>query len=143
MEEWLISPTKDIVIVTDAMALIVAILGTVEAFLAGLSAAFPAPASHSQFREILVRYRRWLVAGLSFQLAADIIATSIAPGCQGGRAAWRHRRAPNLPELFPRAGPDRVWRPLLPRPASGERAGVRGQPRQKDCCIARERQKPR
>jgi uncharacterized membrane protein len=27
----------------------------------------------------VARYARWLVAGLSFQLAADILATSIAP----------------------------------------------------------------
>jgi uncharacterized membrane protein len=32
--------------------------------------------------EILVRYGRWLVAGLTFQLAADIIATSVAPSWQ-------------------------------------------------------------
>jgi uncharacterized protein DUF1622 len=30
----------------------------------------------------LVRYGRWLVAGLTFQLAADIIGTSIAPSCR-------------------------------------------------------------
>jgi uncharacterized membrane protein len=30
----------------------------------------------------LVRYGRWLVAGLTFQLAADIIATSITPTWQ-------------------------------------------------------------
>ena len=54
---------------------------TAEAFFTGLRAAFPAPA-HRRFREILVRYGRWLVAGLTFQLAADIIGTSIAPSWQ-------------------------------------------------------------
>jgi len=39
-------------------------------------------ASHRRFREILVRYGRWLVAGPTFQLAADIIGTSIAPSWQ-------------------------------------------------------------
>ena len=48
----------------------------------GLWAAFPVRASHRRFREILVRYGRWLVAGLTFQLAADIIATSVAPSWQ-------------------------------------------------------------
>jgi len=38
--------------------------------------------SPRRFREILVRYGRWLVAGLTFQLAADIIATSVVPGWQ-------------------------------------------------------------
>jgi uncharacterized membrane protein len=82
MEEWLHLVTKDIVVIIDAMALIIVAVGTAEAFLTGLWAAFPAPASHNRFREILVRYGRWLVAGLTFQLAADIIGTSIAPSWQ-------------------------------------------------------------
>jgi uncharacterized membrane protein len=82
MEEWLHLVTKDIVVIIDAMALIVVAIGTAEAFFTGLWAAFPASASDRRFREILVRYGRWLVAGLTFQLAADIIATSIAPSWQ-------------------------------------------------------------
>ena len=82
MEEWLHLVTKDIVVIIDAMALIIVAVGTAEAFLTGLWAAFPAPASHNRFLEILVRYGRWLVAGLTFQLAADIIGTSIAPSWQ-------------------------------------------------------------
>jgi uncharacterized membrane protein len=82
VEEWLHLVTKDTVIVIDAMALIVVAVGTAEAFFTGLWAAFPAPMAHRRFREILVRYGRWLVAGLTFQLAADIIETSIAPTWQ-------------------------------------------------------------
>jgi uncharacterized membrane protein len=82
MEEWRHLVSKDIVVIIDAMALIIVAVGTAEAFLTGLWAAFPAPASHNRFREILVRYGRWLVAGLTFQLAADIIGTSIAPSWQ-------------------------------------------------------------
>ena len=81
MEEWLRLVTKDIVVIIDAMALIIVAIGSAEAFFTGLRAAFPAPA-HRRFREILVRYGRWLVAGLTFQLAADIIGTSIAPSWQ-------------------------------------------------------------
>jgi uncharacterized membrane protein len=81
MEDWLHLVTQDVVTVIDAMALIIIVIGTVEAFFTGLWAAFPAPA-HSRFREILVRYGRWLVAGLTFQLAADIIGPSIAPSWQ-------------------------------------------------------------
>ena len=82
MEEWLHLATRDVVVIIDAMALIVVAIGTAEAFFTGLWAAFPASASHRRFREILVRYGRWLVAGLTFQLAADIIATSVAPSWQ-------------------------------------------------------------
>jgi uncharacterized membrane protein len=81
VEEWLHLVTKDVVVIIDAMALVIVALGTFEAFFTGLWVAFPAPA-HSRFREILVRYGRWLVAGLTFQLAADIIGTSIAPNWQ-------------------------------------------------------------
>ena len=82
MEEWLHLVSKDIVVIIDAMALIIVAIGTAEAFFTGLWATFPASASHRRFREILVRYGRWLVAGLTFQLAADIIATSITPSWQ-------------------------------------------------------------
>jgi uncharacterized membrane protein len=82
MEEWLRLATRDVVVVIDAMALIIVVVGTVEAFVTGLWVAFPAPASHRRVREVWVRYGRWLVAGLTFQLAADIIGTSVAPSWQ-------------------------------------------------------------
>ena len=73
--------TQNAVVVIDAMALVIVAVGTFEAIFTGLWAAFPAPA-HGRFREILVRYGRWLVAGLTIQLSADIIGTSIAPSWQ-------------------------------------------------------------
>ena len=82
MEEWLHLVTKDIVVIIDAMALVIIAIGTAEAFFTGLWTAFPAQAAGRRFREVLVRYGRWLVAGLTFQLAADIIETSIAPSWQ-------------------------------------------------------------
>jgi uncharacterized membrane protein len=75
MEEWLRLVTKDTFIVIDAMALIVVATGTAEAFFTGLWAAFPAPAATPRFRAVLLRYGRWLVAGLTFQRATDIIET--------------------------------------------------------------------
>lgn len=81
MEEWLHLISRDAVVIIDAMALVVIVIGIVEAFFAGLWAVFPAPA-HNRFREILICFGRWLVAGLTFQLAADIIGTSIAPSWQ-------------------------------------------------------------
>jgi uncharacterized membrane protein len=73
MEEWLHLITKDTVVIIDAMALIIVATGTAEAF---------STTAHQRFRHVLVRYGRWLVAGLTFQLAADIIETSIAPSWQ-------------------------------------------------------------
>ena len=82
MEEWLHTVTRDAVVVIDAMALIIIVIGTVEAFFTGLRVAFPARTANRGFRAVLLRYGRWLVAGLTFQLAADIIETSIAPSWQ-------------------------------------------------------------
>ncbi len=79
MEEWLHLVTKDVVIIIDAMALIIVAVGTVEAFFTGLWAAYPAETANPRIRHVWLRYGRWLVAGLTFQLAADIIETSIAP----------------------------------------------------------------
>ena len=38
----------------------------------------PSATGHDR-RDVWLHYARWLVAGLSFQLAADILSTSIAP----------------------------------------------------------------
>jgi uncharacterized membrane protein len=82
MDEWLHLATKDAVVVIDAMALIIVAIGTVEAFLTGLRVAFPARATNPQFRAVLLRYGRWLVAAFTFRLAADIIETWIGPSWQ-------------------------------------------------------------
>lgn len=76
MQEWLIETTKAAVLVIDAMALVTIVYGTAEAFVSGI-ALLLTPRSGQERRNIWLRYARWLVAGLSFQLAADIIETSI------------------------------------------------------------------
>lgn len=79
MKEWLVYATESAVIIIDAIALVVVFIGTVEAFFGGLRAMFSSPSGHEK-RDIWLRYARWLVAGLTFQLAADIIETSITTG---------------------------------------------------------------
>ena len=76
MREWLVIVTEQAVAVIDAMALLVVVIGTVEAFIDGMRAMVGSKRSHER-REIWLRFARWLVAGLTFQLAADIIETSI------------------------------------------------------------------
>jgi uncharacterized membrane protein len=79
MREWLILASGYAIVLIDAMALIVIFIGTVEAFFGGVRTMLSSPTGHQQ-REVWLRYARWLVAGLTFQLAADVIETSIAPG---------------------------------------------------------------
>ena len=77
VKDWLILATNYAIILIDAMALIVIVVGTIEAFFGGMRV-LSSPAGHEK-RDVWLRYARWLVAGLTFQLAADIIETSIAP----------------------------------------------------------------
>jgi len=63
------------------------VLGTVEVSLEVLRATFK-PLGEQLARQAWLRYARWLVAGLTFQLAADIIETSISTNWQTiGRVA--------------------------------------------------------
>jgi uncharacterized membrane protein len=78
MREWLVLASGYAVVLIDAMALIVIFIGTVEAFFGGVRTMLSSPTGHEQ-RDVWLRYARWLVAGLTFQLAADILETSIAP----------------------------------------------------------------
>jgi uncharacterized membrane protein len=79
MEEWLVTITKGAVRCVDVMALVVLFFGTAQAFIKGLKVMLSPSATNHQRREVWLQYSRWLVYGLTFQLAADIIETSIAP----------------------------------------------------------------
>jgi uncharacterized membrane protein len=81
MREWLITLTEHAVVVIDAMATLLIIVGTIEAFVDGLGLLLGSKSGHER-RDVWLRYARWLIAGLTFQLAADIIETSI-------RTDWR------------------------------------------------------
>src|SRR4029079_13133849 len=60
------------------MALVIVVVGAVEAFLMGIKVMFTA-STNDEVRAVWSRLGRWLVAGLTFQLAADVIETAIAP----------------------------------------------------------------
>ena len=76
MREWLVIVTEQAVLIIDAMALVVIVFATIQAFITGLKA-MASPTTGHERREIWLRYGRWLVAGLTFQLAADVIDSSI------------------------------------------------------------------
>jgi len=76
MKGWLIVATEYAIVVIDALALVVIVVGTVEAFINGLRLMFSPPSGPGR-RDVWLRYGHWLVAGLTFQLAADVIETSI------------------------------------------------------------------
>jgi len=79
MHEWLVAITNGTVLVIDMMVLVIIAIGTIQAFVQGLKVMLLPSATGHERRNVWLHYARWLVAGLTFQLAADILATSIAP----------------------------------------------------------------
>ena len=81
MREWLIRITEPITVAIDAIALLAIVVGTVEVAAKAARAVFR-PMSDLERRDTWLRYARWLVAALTFQLAADIIETSVSTDWQ-------------------------------------------------------------
>jgi uncharacterized membrane protein len=76
MKEWLTFASENAIILLDLLALVVALVGSIEGFVVAVKGMFSPPLGHER-REAGLRVGRWLVMGLTFQLAADIIETSI------------------------------------------------------------------
>jgi len=79
MNDWLATIALNVVTVINAMALLIVVFGTVQAFVRSLHAMVAPSTTGRHFHNGFVQYARWLVAGLTFQLAADIIGTAFAP----------------------------------------------------------------
>jgi uncharacterized membrane protein len=87
VREWLLLITEPAIAVIDLMALAIVVISSLEAFVRAVQLVV-APASGPERRAIWLRYARWLVAALTFQLAADIIETSFTADWQSlGRIA--------------------------------------------------------
>ena len=76
MREWLVLATNVAVDAIDWLALVLIVVGAIEAFFQGLWTMFASRDGHYE-REVWLRLGRWLVAGLTFQLAADVLETAI------------------------------------------------------------------
>ncbi len=76
MKEWIYFLSEHAILLIEAIALIVIVYGALEAFVGATRLLF-VETSEQQRRHVWLRFARWLVAGLTFQLAADIIETSI------------------------------------------------------------------
>ena len=75
MEEALHVAAHYIALLLEALALLVIAIGAVEAAVGILVQ----QASNAAKRSVWLEFARWLVAGLTFQLAADIVATTVTP----------------------------------------------------------------
>jgi uncharacterized membrane protein len=79
MEEVLHEIARHVGLVIEAIAILVIAIGAVEALIATLRVMLGGRASNIEKRAVWLDFARWLVAGLTFQLAADIVQTTIAP----------------------------------------------------------------
>jgi uncharacterized membrane protein len=76
MTDFLVRATEYAVLVIDLLALLVVVVATVQAVVNGTRVLLTS-ASDPTRRQVWVHYARWLVVALTFQLAADIVETSI------------------------------------------------------------------
>jgi uncharacterized membrane protein len=79
MRDGLTAISASMILIIHAMALLVVAFGTVQAFAECIRAMFDRKPTGHRFHHAYVTYARWLVAALTFQLAADIVATAFSP----------------------------------------------------------------
>jgi uncharacterized membrane protein len=82
MEELFVRFAETAEMVAEAAAVIVVTYGTLEAFIRLLWIGVTPRASHGQRKAIWRRFGTWLLLGLEFELAADIVASVVSPTWQ-------------------------------------------------------------
>ncbi len=78
MEEALHVIAYWVALLADAIAIFCVAAGVVETLLRGIPIAVRGDATGAQRRALFLRFARWLVAALTFQLGADIVGTSFS-----------------------------------------------------------------
>jgi uncharacterized membrane protein len=87
MQELVKQLAEHVALSIELVAILVVTVGTLEAVAATIRMIFTGRSDTAR-REPLLRYARWLAAGLTFQLAGDIVHTAVAPTWDGiGRLA--------------------------------------------------------
>jgi len=78
MEELIKQLAEHVAFWIEAVAILVVTIGSLEAVWAAARMTFTGTSDTGR-REGMLKYARWLAAGLTFQLAGDIVHTAIAP----------------------------------------------------------------
>lgn len=79
MESLLSTVAGYIALAIQAVAILIVVVGSARALANIVRAAFGPHLDDFEVRAVWLEYARWLVAALTFQLAADIVATSFSP----------------------------------------------------------------
>jgi uncharacterized membrane protein len=77
MKEWLVALTEPTIAIIDAIAFVVIVVATLRVIVKALRAELGRSSTFDK-RAVWLEYARYLVVALTFQLAADIIETSIS-----------------------------------------------------------------
>ena len=80
MEDFLHACASYLALILEGLALLAIAIGTVEAVADVVRLQFRSSVGDALRSRVWLRFARWLVAGLTFQLGADIVNTTIAPG---------------------------------------------------------------
>lgn len=79
MEDALKSIAGYVSLGLQAVALLVIVIGAIEAVVQICRVMLERHVANADKRAVWLEFARWLVAGLTFQLAADIVQTTVAP----------------------------------------------------------------
>lgn len=78
MEEWLYGLAEWIALAIELVAILVVACGSIIALIQTIRVLVTG-GSNADKRQVWLHYAQWLIAGLTFQLAADIVSTTVAP----------------------------------------------------------------
>jgi uncharacterized membrane protein len=79
MEELFKEFAGSIALGVEIVAVLIIAFGAIEAFVRILGLVFRKPVTHGQKKEVWRRFGVWLLFGLEFELASDIVRTVISP----------------------------------------------------------------
>jgi uncharacterized membrane protein len=77
VQEWLTYFSEKSILALNGVAVLIIVLGALEALIGVLLIVILRRPPHES-RKVWIKFARWLVAALTFQLAADLIETSIS-----------------------------------------------------------------
>ena len=79
MENFVTDVARQIALAINIVSIVVVAGGVVQAVVELLHALIKRTATIAAKRAMWIDFARWLIAGLTFQLAADVVETAIAP----------------------------------------------------------------
>ena len=79
METWIAEVSRYVALVIEAMAMLIIAAASLITFVASARLMVGGTPTNEEKRAVWLHYARWLVAALTFQLAADLVSTAISP----------------------------------------------------------------